>query len=226
MTITIKCADCGRDLGTRVVMGKKDATIEVHGCQCERTGYMKGFAEGKKQGKTATKEHPIVFSRSMVRDILYGRKTQMRRAIKPQPTVFDNAGVPDFACLKDPKRHWMVGDKLWVRETWKPTRSLKWRPAIQMPKWAARMWLEITGMRIERLQDISERDAEAEGIEWVDHGAGKTYRDIKEPKTMGYCWVDPSVPFQDLWDSLNKALGYGWDLNPWVWVIEFRLFEN
>lgn len=83
----------------------------------------------------------------------------------------------------------------------------KWRPSIHMPRWASRITLEITGVRVERLQDISERDAWAEGCEGFDD-------DVSGGKS-GYS------EFAELWESIN---GPGsWDANPWVWVVEFKL---
>lgn len=80
-------------------------------------------------------------------------------------------------------------------------------PSIHMPRWASRITLEITKIRVERLQDISEADAIREGIDWRKEGP--TYA-----RVMG--------AFADLWDSINAKRGYGWDMNPWLWVVEFK----
>lgn len=168
-------------------------------------------------------EHPILFSGPMVRAILHGTKTQTRRALRPQPdrkldaTVhYDRAtGGAMWASIHgDHGTHCPYGkpgERLWVRETWRkaegvlqyradpvtwgPTR--KWTPAIHMPRVASRLTLEVTGVRVERLQDITERDA-------IDEG---------ETGTSGY---------RLLWDDLNGKRGLGWSTNPWVWVVEFR----
>lgn len=132
-------------------------------------------------------------------------------------------------------------DRLWVRETWrhldggavydaaggivdsfepetiyrasKPNSYGPWRPSIHMPRWASRIQLEITGIRVERLQDISEEDAIAEGIE-VDE-CGHAIR-----KDDQVAWGSAKGAYAELWESIN---GPGsWDVNPWVWVIEFR----
>ncbi|MCZ2897339.1 hypothetical protein MTR01_25285 [Burkholderia thailandensis] len=91
-----------------------------------------------------------------------------------------------------------------------------WTPSIHMPRWASRITLEVTGVRVERLQDISEVDAISEGIDKTAAGFWSTY---------GQCDVDgtysPRLSYQCLWDSLNAARGFGWDANPWVWVVEF-----
>ncbi|KWN75825.1 hypothetical protein [Burkholderia ubonensis] len=90
----------------------------------------------------------------------------------------------------------------------------RWRPSIHMPRWASRITLEITGVRAERLQSISDPDARAEGVTIEDH------------HMHGYsagAYRPPSIrAFHDLWDGLNAARGHGWDANPWVWRIEFR----
>ncbi|MDF7648061.1 hypothetical protein PUG42_05810 [Erwiniaceae bacterium L1_54_3] len=92
-----------------------------------------------------------------------------------------------------------------------------WRPSIHMPRWASRITLEITGVRVERLQDISEADARAEGTHWSD---GK-------PNEMGLATelvVNADEEFAHLWRSI-----YGeesWQANPWVWVIEFKRVEG
>jgi hypothetical protein len=125
--------------------------------------------------------------------------------------------------------HGVPGDRLWVREThlivggkdsadprvvYRASNdgpdawiSPSWAPSIHMPRWASRLTLEITGVRVERLQNISEADAMAEGASPVlvppDGG--------DQPHVVGYC---------DLWESIN---GPGsWDANPWVWVVAFR----
>ncbi len=73
-----------------------------------------------------------------------------------------------------------------------------WRPSIHMPRWAARITLEVTGVRVERLHDMTRADSYAEGLA----SAGDS--------------------FPDLWDSINVERGFSWESNPWVWVIEFR----
>lgn len=73
----------------------------------------------------------------------------------------------------------------------------KWRPSIHMPRWVSRLALEITDVRVQRLQDISPGDAEAEGLE-------------------------NCTDFPGLWDSINAKRGYGWDTNPWVWCVSFK----
>jgi len=139
---------------------------------------------------------------------------------------------------------YQVGDHLWVRETWAPYDELvlgyaldspewvvfradgkmwnththcyadkgdlidpaRWRPSIHMPRWASRITLEITGVRMERVQNILERDAEAEGVHPTPE-----------------FWPDPHRhAFELLWDSIYAKRGLGWDVNPWVWALEFR----
>ena len=120
-----------------------------------------------------------------------------------------------------------VGDILYVRETWnyQPVRKeyyfktdvaeadmLAWKPSIHMPKEAARIFLRVTGVRAERLQEITEADAKAEGVTVVTNNSGMMHR----------------VNFKALWDSTIKKAdigSYSWAANPWVWVIEFERVE-
>ncbi len=166
----------------------------------------------------------------MVRAILAGQKTQTRRVIKTNAS-----GRAQFKGrnwhLGDPNAvlacpFGQPGDRLWVRETFKELRAEfggidghvvnyraqyadkteawrngPWKPSIHMPRWACRLLLDVKAVRVERLQDISRADAIAEGTV-----------DIKTP----------CMDFALLWDSLNAKRGYGWDTNPWVWVIEFE----
>ena len=135
------------------------------------------------------------------------------------------------------KARYKVGDRLYVRETWAKSSEQKvslartivyradkdkmfldvgrnwrlaehqifWKPSIHMPKVVARIWLEITNIRVERVQSIITKDILAEGI--VDQR----------------CGADGLMcDFAILWNTLNEKRGYGWDKNPWVWVIEFK----
>ena len=96
-----------------------------------------------------------------------------------------------------------------------------WRPSIHMPRWASRITLEVTGVRAERLREISEEDAKAEGAESASDPRDRVVYD--SGGNASYCPVSSYVfGFEYLWDSLNAARGYGWDANPWVWVIEFK----
>lgn len=138
------------------------------------------------------------------------------------------------------------GDRLWVREThlnwWKLNEANPdgprefshvaayaadgyelqpgetWIPSIHMLRAASRITLEITGVRAERLQNISESDARDEGVTIEDHHL--------RGSCAGAYWPPSIRAFHDLWDSLNAARGYGWDTNPWVWVVTFRRIES
>jgi len=104
-----------------------------------------------------------------------------------------------------------------------PEPWARWKqwPSIHMPRWASRLTLEVTGVRVERLQDISESDARAEGVArntaqegtWLDYPAG----------TSAAGWKDPQRSFQSLWETINGP--DSWAANPWVWVVEFRRVE-
>lgn len=190
------------------------------------------------------KERPILFSAEMVRAILEGRKTQTRRVVKPKwiPLVEEVVKINGrwvFTTLAYDLTtpYGEPGDRLWVRESFNHFFAGEhhssclflasagrpelrqgiselyakrtwpgWKSPIHMPRWASRITLEITDVRVERLNDISEEAAIAEGC-------------FDEKEHDGSL---PSQIYMQLWDSLNEARGYGWDTNPWVWVIEFR----
>lgn len=95
-----------------------------------------------------------------------------------------------------------------------PDAGMKWRPSIHMPRIASRITLEVTGVRVERLQDISEADAQAEGAPSADLASG---RECIFPHQGTHRWG-----FRLLWESINGS----WDANPWVWVLEFRTLER
>lgn len=83
----------------------------------------------------------------------------------------------------------------------------RWRPSIHMPRWASRLTLRITDVRVERVRQISEEDAQSEGVAL---GPFASYR----------------AAFADLWDRLNAARGYGWDADPWCWCLTFVVVPN
>lgn len=180
------------------------------------------------------KEHPIIFSTEMVQAILDDRKTQTRRIIK-NPQQYQGLMMEDEA--EDWCPYGKIDDLLWLRETWFPTRfdfkflkstlfikykadnnfdpctdcyGRSWKPSIHMPKWAARIWLRIINVNIERLQEIRPEDIQSEGINV----------DLNKYRNVAY------MSFASLWDSLNSKRGYPWGSNPWVWVIEFEKYDK
>lgn len=151
------------------------------------------------------------------------------------------------------KKPYQPGDILYVRETWcglpvneaghmrghtiyyyKADGELRpkgwrgtWHPSIHMPKEAARIWLRVTNVRVERLQEITENGAKAEGIseEWARSWWKPTYND---PDSGGYPKYRDTFAYE-VWDSTIKKSDldrYGWDANPWVWVVEFERCEK
>jgi len=93
--------------------------------------------------------------------------------------------------------------------------ALKWRSSRFMPRWASRILLEITDVRVERLQDISLNDCKAEGIPQFSFARG----------ALSDTPPDPRWKFIELWDEINAKSGYPWASNSWVWVIEFKRIE-
>lgn len=196
---------------------------------------------------------PILFNTEMVRAILDGRKTCTRRLVKPQPKsklCYTFAGsdsdtwgypnrtaheiwgeefkLPNDITEEELSKRWNppyhTDDILYVRETWKKAPNgyyyyedwkrndiadvTKWKPSIYMPKDAARIWLKVTDVRVERLQDMTDDDAEAE---------------------VCFDYTSTALGFFDVWDSTIKKSDldrYGWNANPWVWVIKFERCEK
>ena len=139
-----------------------------------------------------------------------------------------------------------IGDVLYVRETWNEylnnenieycyladtqdityvdmdDEPIKWKPSIHMPKSAARIFLKVTDVRVERLQDITVEQAIKEGFEGIPCGCSMT--GCTDCYDSG--WSEPpQIGFMYTWDSTIKKQDldkYGWDSNPWVWVYEFE----
>ena len=184
------------------------------------------------------KEHPIIFSGTMVRAILEGRKTMTRRIVKPQPEAHLSQIVDsELWTYTECEREWKCsygqpGDHLWVRETWCRTgagitqyradnktgqpywEALKWKPSTHMPRWASRITLEITSVRVERLQEISEEDAINEGL--IPYG--DKYWEVPGDPPIFY--ENARKAFFYLWESINGK--DSWDPNLWVWVVTFK----
>lgn len=123
----------------------------------------------------------------------------------------------------EPKKcHWKKA--LLFNSTWRK------RSSIHMPKWAARIWLEITGIREEFLQDITEEDAKAEGIKGYDaHGGGTHFNPVTIYPAFpekGGGFRTAREAFELLWDSINAKRDYGWDTNPKPVVITFKRIGN
>ena len=166
-----------------------------------------------------SKERPILFSAQMVRAIIAGTKTQTRRAIKT-PEKYQGIRECGFCCP-----YGQPGDRLWVRETfctekggtvhyradgwqYEDAPNNGWKPSIFMPRKLSRITLEVVSVIAERLQEISETDAIAEGCH-VGIGAGN--------------WRNARHRYRELWNVINGA--GSWEENPWVWVIKFNRHE-
>lgn len=240
---------------------------------------------------TTIKSTPLLVSSPLVRAILSGEKTQTRRLVRPpRGEGWRPVGkmIRTKADLSDPAFRWdragafgatqwvedrcpfgSPGDRLWVRETWRPEpacslpegwalrtapgdveddgaevavryhadgairfageptgewqwpstltpyrwggKETRWMPSILMPRWASRINLEITEVRIQRLQDITEEDARAEGAPAIPRLDGSDPRYYRQS-------------FAAIWDSIAEARGE-WVDNPWVWAITFKMVQ-
>lgn len=143
------------------------------------------------------------------------------------------------------------GDRLWVRETWayhvQAIGSVcdedgpfvyradsmadqhrlcdKWTPSIHMPRFASRITLEITSVRVERLNNISEADAVAEGIEHDENYPPLWKRgDLRGDQNTVKVTAFPKLAYRSIWEAINGA--DSWQANPWVWVVEFKKLEG
>jgi len=155
-----------------------------------------------------------------------------------------NPDEPNVVLFDTMKSKYNVGDRLWVRETFSycigsesfvyraddhrandpvVSGTIKWKPSIFMPRKVSRINLRITDVRIERLQRLTYENAIAEGIL---HRTGEIFGIDWYAGYIGAEWrTDPIIAFRDLWDSINGKRGYGWNKNPWVWVVEFEAVE-
>ncbi|MGA0540693.1 hypothetical protein [Neotabrizicola sp. VNH66] len=220
-------------------------------------------------------DKPIIFSAAMVRALLSGQKSQTRRVLKPAPYECSGAWwITDRVsgdCLLDDWANdriglgprYAPGDRLWVRETFfgghpgcaniiyraDGESVIRWRSPIHMPRWASRLTLTVTDVRVQRLQEISEADAVAEGIErqeptdadhewalryaeengcspdiggvWIAPGTRKGWGLTQEERDQPQWGPTAAFAYRCVWNSL-----YGpeaWDANPWVAAITFTV---
>ncbi len=232
-------------------------------------------------------DKPILFNAPMVRALLDGTKTQTRRILKPrfglgEPQNLAECGIDAdtyYGKANDPKSWgwpcgedgindvsladfpytsgYTIGDRLWVKETWRSTERwddhapskipVGWAPveylattdwmfdgktrvSLFMPRWASRLTLTVTDVRVERLQDISEADAQAEGVERIDYQGAKSWKSY-ETYPDGSRHPHSSVPnrlarmsYRELWNSINGA--GAWEQNPWVVALTFTVEQR
>lgn len=164
----------------------------------------------------------------------YGSEEHMKRGL---PVDFSPYGHP--------------GDQLWVRETWALSGNwddvkisdlpkfgikdnlvyrasekhpnaeyYKWKPSIFMPRWASRITLVVSRIRVERVQEITRDDAKAEGVSGVWRNPPEKEEHYRRVLLNPYV-----ANYSVLWDAINAGRGFGWDVNPWVWVVEFKVLE-
>ncbi len=134
--------------------------------------------------------------------------------------ILDTPGM-EYVTFKDGCQIYTMGGG-YAKRDGKPTVAsqahIKWRPSIHMPKWASRIWLQVTNVTLERLHDISKEDAVREGILFSnEEDAYYHYTDKKY-------WCDPVLSFSTLWESINGKTSF--DANPWVWVVEFKILST
>jgi len=181
--------------------------------------------------------------KTMTRRVVKPQPDVIHEQIRPEFSFGDNRPLYAESFAKSYCKFGKPGDRLWVRETFseipnqkpsgyftdpkwinrkywyaadndKPMWGGKWKSSRYMPRVASRILLEITFIRVERLQEISEADAMAEGFVAGDgHPENGFHTESPYPAVAA---------FRSLWELLNAERGFGWDQNPWVWVISFR----
>lgn len=150
---------------------------------------------------------------------------RVRIAYRADMTSYGLNGGFAYPSKEAPEQGICGAVKLMVPKPW----GQSWKPSIFMPRWASRINLEIVSVRVERLQDISEEDAKAEGImEFTKDGSLKKYWPCDPCEGQIKCaWVDlprtAKAAFKVLWESINQK--GSWDLNPWVWAIAFKRID-
>ena len=203
------------------------------------TDMVRALLEGR---KTVTRRNPFQMPEE------YNRIKGLYRDDKHRLCAIFQCTTPGDPTIEEVHAQYQPGDILWVRETWGMASDLlgavpgpvymadyseselqhlrakgyRWKPSIHMPREVARIFLRVTGVRVERLQEITEDDAKAEGAvksyPYTDPATGKTSFMQDEQGTY-------RSGFSNIWDSTIKPadrIAYCWESIPWVWVIEFK----
>lgn len=214
----------GRKNMTRRVIKRPKEVPETHIIDPNRliNGYMPWWCHPDYLRVGYSQECPY----GKIQDVLWVRETFVRGCVwdgeGPEPSYYDMIGEERPEHLKE--RYWYRADgdcpTEWHNEKKDEPGNIPWKPSIFMPREACRLFLSITDIRVERLQDITEEDAEREGIELVEHNCYKNY-DERDP----YQFIeDPIGSFRSLWESIN-GLG-SWEKNEWVWVVSFERIDK
>lgn len=182
----------------------------------EKAEYWNVLKKGEWSGPICVEHFIKQFSPYKQGDILYVRETWTHFE------CWNCEGDEEGNCVEEP--HISVlqkqGGCYLYRATSEISGDARWHPSIHMPKEAARIWLKVTDVRVERLQDITDDGAKAEGANW------KNGRNVGWEEKMKRTATER---FAEIWDSTIKKSDidhYGWEANPWVWVIEFERCER
>lgn len=175
-------------------------------------------------------------------------------------TTFSPLTPCDGRIISCPYGSFAFRDRLWVRETWlqwdpedlgvepqDPATlrfradgeipAVRWRSSMFMPRWASRITLEVIDVRVQRLQEITEADAIAEGLSRITKDDGRTWKygipdrdGLPGTDNIGWPWskwnTDPRQAYATLWSSIHaRDPVHSWEANPWVWVVSFRRIE-
>jgi hypothetical protein len=158
-----------------------------------------GWKHPGENGKTYINKKPPACPYGQPGDLLWVRETFAKRYTDAERDFFADSIMyrADGGCIIEPR----------------------WTPAIHMPRWASRLTLRITDVRVQRVNEITEEDAKAEGIEF---SGGYYLGGIHAVKGTLQCWPTAREAFTHVWDSINAKRGYSWESNPWVWAITFE----
>lgn len=220
----VRAIQDGNKLQTRRLFSER--TIELFSCAA-RIGEVSDFLNSDKTGKNDLEYILSFCPYGKVGDQLWVRETF--QPIFADGFDHDSSPCPNYKTGFGYAVSYPATDGIIEFVDGDENITSRCKPSIFMPRWASRIQLEITNIRVQRLQDISEDDAAAEGIEGISQPTGgDDYQDywrnyaLTEKEADGWPWFngDPIASFKSLWEKMNGI--ESWQLNPWVWVIEFK----